>query len=99
MAAELRPVGRQTTPPGRAGELRGCKSGKQPDFLKGLRQKESVPAQMAARQARGRQGHTGAGKVQMRGREMDGCLRPGVIGGRKKENEVRSSFLGLKKVQ
>ena len=42
MAAKLRPMGRQTTPPERAGELPACKAKKQHNFLTGLRKKNSV---------------------------------------------------------
>ena len=47
MAAELRPGGRQTTPPERAEELPQLKREKQRDFFTGLRRKEEgrpVPA-------------------------------------------------------
>ena len=41
MAAKLRPIGRQTTPPERAGELPACKAKKQHNFLTGLWKKNA----------------------------------------------------------
>ena len=42
MAAKLRPVVRQTTPPGHAGALPSCGAKKRRNFFTGLREKESA---------------------------------------------------------
>ena len=56
MAAKLRPAGRQTTPPGRAGEFPACGAVKQHNFLTGFRGKQfsqAPPSHPPAVRARG----------------------------------------------
>ena len=44
MAAKLRPAGRRTTPPGRAGKFPACSAKKQFNFFTGLWEKQSAPS-------------------------------------------------------
>ena len=89
MAAELRPYGRQTTPPGRAGEVPHANTGKQHNFFRGLRGKKDGRAPCPP---------SGLGRMGEGGR---GTKRPGLgllCAGRMQEGIVPYTEVTIKAI-